>query len=230
MAVHDDVQAAPDRVPTTDWNSAGPEMQDDPLGTMACLRAHAPVPYSDVGRNGRGPHWSLMTYEDIVEAARDTDTFRNVGASPLPPPPPAPRSRSARARPFPPCPPAVLQRRADEGAGGPGPRRCDPSARSAPGRARRRCRPPIRPAASAARPHGAARPTGRGLGTGQVLVRGRRASRAPRTRRLVVASRWRTTASGRTAGPSSRTGNRHRAIRTATWSARSWLPAPTASR
>jgi hypothetical protein len=71
MAVHDDVKAASGDLPTPDWSSAGPEMLADPLGTMAHLRAHAPVPYSDVGRNGRGPHWSLMTYQDIVEAPRD---------------------------------------------------------------------------------------------------------------------------------------------------------------
>lgn len=87
MAVHDDVQAAfkdEDGAPVPDWVSTGPEMQADPLGTMAHLRAHAPVPYSDVGRNGRGPHWSLMTYQDIVEAARDAGTFRNVGSSRFP--------------------------------------------------------------------------------------------------------------------------------------------------
>src|SRR5688572_26746514 len=84
MAVHDDVYAASEQAPTPDWRSAGPEMQADPLGTMARLRADAPVPYSDVGRNGRGPHWSLMRYADIVEAARDPGTFRNVGAARFP--------------------------------------------------------------------------------------------------------------------------------------------------
>ena len=84
MAAHDEAQATSASMPAPNWNSAGPEMQDDPLGTMAQIRAHIPVPFSDVGRNGRGPHWSLMTHRDIVEAARDTDTFRNVGASRFP--------------------------------------------------------------------------------------------------------------------------------------------------
>jgi cytochrome P450 len=84
MAIHDDVQASSGVTgvtPTPDWSSAGPEMQADPLGTMARLRDHAPVPYSDAGRLGRGPHWSLMTYADIVEATRAPETFRNVGAA-----------------------------------------------------------------------------------------------------------------------------------------------------
>ena len=50
MAVHDDVKAPEGNVPAPDWSSAGPEMQADPLGTLAHLRAHTPVPYSDVGR------------------------------------------------------------------------------------------------------------------------------------------------------------------------------------
>jgi cytochrome P450 len=59
-------------------------MQADPLGTMAQLRARAPVPYSDAGRLGRGPHWSLMRHADIVDASQDPETFRNVGASRFP--------------------------------------------------------------------------------------------------------------------------------------------------
>ena len=52
MAAHDDVKAASGDRPAPDWSSTGPEMQADPLRTLAHLRTHAPVPYSDAGRLG----------------------------------------------------------------------------------------------------------------------------------------------------------------------------------
>lgn len=228
MAVHDDVKATSDDVPPPDWSSVGPEMQADPLGTMAQLRARAPVPYSDAGRLGRGPHWSLMRHADIVDASQDPETFRNVGASRFPhrrPPlesdPPEhghfrralqPFFSAARMKEL------ELQVRAFASD------LLDPLLASRDGDAARQFARPLPPRALLAL-----------LGQpvedwAQVKAWSEDAYlRARQPTRSGGASRRRTTASGRTAGTSWPTGSGRRAPRSATWSARCWLPARTAS-
>jgi cytochrome P450 len=66
---------------SADWDPQAETAWDDPFGTWDRLRARAPVAFSTAGRRGAGRFWSLMRFDDIVAAARDTATFVNTGGS-----------------------------------------------------------------------------------------------------------------------------------------------------
>jgi hypothetical protein len=54
-----------------DWDPLAPETLADPLGTHAELRRTCPVAWSDQF----GGFWALFKYDDVVAAARDSETF-----------------------------------------------------------------------------------------------------------------------------------------------------------
>lgn len=65
---------------STDWDPFDPDTLRDPLATHAALRSRCPVAYSERGDG----FWSLLRYDDIVQAARDTQTFSNARTSRTP--------------------------------------------------------------------------------------------------------------------------------------------------
>ncbi|MCA1645032.1 MAG: cytochrome P450 [Chloroflexi bacterium] len=54
-----------------DWDPLAPKTLEDPLGTHAELRRACPVAWSDQF----GGFWALFKYDDVMAAARDSETF-----------------------------------------------------------------------------------------------------------------------------------------------------------
>ena len=79
MDMHED-----SRVP--DWQPSGEDVLDNPLGAYAGCGSAPPSPGQTTAR---AVFWSLLRYEDIVQATRDVATFVNTGGSrfPIPRPP-----------------------------------------------------------------------------------------------------------------------------------------------
>lgn len=70
---------AVEQEPLEDWDPEGPEAWDDPVGVYRHLQQNAPLAYSHSGRRQRS-QWALTRYQDVVQAARDTETFKNGGS------------------------------------------------------------------------------------------------------------------------------------------------------
>ncbi|SOD98331.1 cytochrome P450 [Blastococcus haudaquaticus] len=66
--------------PQPDWDPIGPGVERDPTEEHARLRRECPVPYAD----RFGGFWTLTRHEDVVAAARDTDTFLSSRKATIP--------------------------------------------------------------------------------------------------------------------------------------------------